>query len=475
MRFPIPSWVYDTVIYQIFPDRFFIGKGLTVEEKKQLYEKRGGRVEKWGVPPKRDEKNDHVRVFYGGDLWGIAEKIEYLRDLGVNAIYLTPIFLSNSNHKYDTIDYFKVDPQFGGIRALKRLINSLHAENMKLILDGVFNHVGRENVYFKKALKGKNKYRNMFIFYENNYRGWWGTKSLPELVLEEVSVKNYVIDVLIKYLELGIDGWRLDCGQDLGPEFNRYITSKVKEYSSEKYVISELWTYTGGWDMVDGIMNYHLRENIVSYIEGTNKNFGFYLERMYNETDNILACWNMLDSHDTERLATTINDKFLRKFAIFMQFTYPGVPVIYYGTEVGINGGPDPECRKTMIWNEEKWDNDLRDFYKKLIYLRKNEPALRYGSFELLNNDPIVFMRRTPMVLDTLIVYGNIYDEPLDITISIPEKRLLSGTEFIDMFTEDRYFIKGGMLKIKMLPHSFGILKVKNNIVNNYDQYKRIS
>ncbi|OOC42303.1 cyclomaltodextrinase [Thermosipho sp. 1074] len=475
MRFPIPSWAFDSVIYQIFPDRFFIGNGSNVELKRNLYEKRGGRIENWDVPPKKKERSEHVKVFYGGDLWGVADKISYLKELGVNVIYLTPIFLSNSNHKYDAIDYFKVDPQFGGIKALKKLLKKLHKGNMKLILDGVFNHVGKENVYFKKALKGNKSFKNMFVFYEKHYRGWWGTKSLPELVLEEISVKEYITNVLIKYLELGIDGWRLDCGQDLGPEFSRYITSKVKGFSSEKYVVSELWTYPAGWDMVDGVMNYHFRENIISYVKGTNKNFGLYLERMYKETSNILTCWNMLDSHDTERLATIIEDKFLRMFAIFLQFTYPGVPVIYYGTEIGMDGGPDPECRKTMDWNENNWDIELRDFYKRIIKLRRKEPALRYGGFELLNNDPIVFMRKTPMVLDNLIVYGNIYDKPYELIVNLPDNRILSGTEYVDLFNDEKYYVKGGTLQIRMLPRSFGILKLKNTIVNNYDQYKRIS
>ncbi|EKF49216.1 maltodextrin glucosidase [Thermosipho africanus H17ap60334] len=472
--FPIPSWVYDTVIYQIFPDRFFIGKGKTVEDKRHLYEKRGGKIEKWGISPKRSNDGSHVKIFYGGDLWGISEKIEYLKDLGVNAIYLTPIFMAQSNHKYDTMDYFKVDPQFGGLKALKNLINNLHNNNIKLILDGVFNHVGKEHVLFKKALKGTKKYRNMFVFYENHYRGWWGTRSLPELVLEETVVKEYISEILWKYLELGIDGWRLDCGQDLGPEINRFITAKVKEFSSEKYVVSELWTYPSYWSMVDGIMNYHFRENVISYLNDKNPNCGFYIEKAYKETENIHACWNMLDSHDSERLSTVLRDKFQRKAAVLLQFTYPGVPVIYYGTEIGIDGGNDPECRKTMEWDRKKWDNELREFYKKLIYLRKREPALRYGGFELLSNEPLIFMRKSQMVLDNIIVYVNKNDKEIEMVVNVPDGRILSGTEFVDLLSEEKFYVSGGTLKLYMKGRSFGVLKINNKIVRNYDQYKRI-
>ncbi|MBO8160228.1 MAG: alpha-glucosidase C-terminal domain-containing protein [Thermosipho sp. (in: Bacteria)] len=473
-KFPLPSWVYDTVIYEIFPDRFFVGMGKSVEDKRELYEKRGGEIKKWGIIPRRSENNDHVKVFYGGDLWGIAEKIDYLKDLGVNAIYLTPIFLASSNHKYDTIDYFKVDPQFGGMPALKKLIKTAHKYGIKIILDGVFNHVGRDHVLFKKALKGEKRYRNMFVFYENHYRGWWGTSSLPELHLEEVEVKEYITKIVRKYLEIGIDGWRLDCGQDLGPEMNRFINAKVKEFSSEKYLVSELWTYPSGWDMVDGIMNYHFATTVIDYLLGKNLNAGYYLEKVFNETSNIFGCWNMLDSHDTERLATVLKDKFLRKAAILLQFTYPGVPVVYYGTEIGLEGGSDPECRKTMEWDESKWDKDLRDFYKRLISLKKSEPALRYGTFKLLSNEPLIFTRETPMVLDQIVVYVN-KDEEREVSVTIPNNRLLSGTKFVDLLSNYETHIIGGTLRLKLPAKSFGILKVENRVVKGYDQYKRIS
>ncbi|QTA37510.1 glycoside hydrolase family 13 protein [Thermosipho ferrireducens] len=473
-KYPIPSWVYDSVVYEIFPERFAIGKGKTIEDKRKLYESRGGKIENWGVPPKATKNHDHVRVFYGGDLWGIEEKIEYLKDLGINTIYLTPIFLAESNHKYDTIDYFKVDPQFGGILALKKLIKSAHKNDIRIILDGVFNHVGKKHVWFEKAVKGNKKYMNRFIFYETHYRAWWGAHSLPELHLEEVEVKDYISQILKKYLELGIDGWRLDCGHDLGPMINRYINATVKRFSSEKYLVSEIWTYPSGWDMVDGIMNYHFGNTVINYLTGKLKNAGVELEKAYKETPNIHGCWNMLDSHDTERLATVIKDKFLRKVAILLQFTYPGVPVVYYGTEIGIEGGKDPECRATMEWNENKWDRELRDFYKMLIKLRKTESALRFGSFELMSNEPLVFLRKAPMVLDDIIVIVNINEEK-EIAFSVPDHRLLSGTPFVDVFTQEESYIVGGVLKVKLAAKSFKVLKVSNKVVKGYDQYKRIS
>jgi glycosidase len=226
--------------------------------------------------------------------------------------------------------------------------------------------------------------------------------------------------------------------------------------------------------MVDGVMNYHFRENVIDFLLDKNPNAGFDLQKAYNETSNIFGCWNMLDSHDTKRLATVLNDKFLRKAAVLLQFTYPGVPVVYYGTEIGLTGGDDPECRKTMEWDSSKWDNELREFYKKLIYIRKNEPALRYGGFELLSNDPLIFMRKSPFVLDQIIVYVN-KNKEAEISVSLPDNRLLSGTSFVDLLSNDEFHVIGGTIKLKLPAQSFGILKVSNKIVKDYDQYKRIS
>ncbi len=472
--YPIPSWVYDSVVYQIFPDRFKIGNGLSIVEKKDLYEKRGGVIEKWDVLPKATKNADHVKTFYGGDIWGIIEELDYIKSLGTNCIYLNPIFLSPSNHKYDTVDYFKVDPQFGGNVALKKLINETKKNKIKLVLDGVFNHISSQHPWFLKALKGNKKAISNFSFYEDGYRAWWGAKSLPELHLEEVEVRNYILSVVEHYLKLGIDGWRLDCGQDLGPVNNAVITAKAKEFSAESYVVSELWTYPAGWDMVDGIMNYHFRNSVYAYLKNEMNNLGNVLEKAYRETENIFGCWNMLDSHDTERLATTLPDKDLRKLAIVMQFTYPGVPVVYYGTEIGMTGGNDPECRAGMIWDKDKWDTDLLEFYKKIISIRKSKPALRFGEFRTLSEEPLVYMRKAPYPLDDIIVAINKDESQKTVTVSVEDNRILSGTQFIDLFTSEEFYAVGGTLRLNVEPKSFRILKARNFIKKNYNQYKRI-
>ncbi|ODN30452.1 cyclomaltodextrinase [Fervidobacterium thailandense] len=472
MDYPIPSWVYESVVYQIFPDRFAIGRGKSVHDKEKLYTTYGGTVSEWGIRPVRTGDSRQSKVFYGGDLWGIAEKIDYIQDLGANCLYLTPIFTSPSNHKYDAIDYFSVDPQFGGNRALIKLIKVLKNHSMHLILDGVFNHMSNLSPLFRKAQQGS-EFREFFSFYETHHRGWWGVQSLPELNLEEVNVRKFISSVLTHYLKLGIDGWRLDCGQDLGPVNNAFVASVVKNFSVEKYVVSELWTYPSGWDMVDGTMNYHFRELVISYLKSETTHAGWLLEKMYKNTPKIFGCWNMLDSHDTERLATTLPDKDLRKLAIVLQFTYPGVPVIFYGTEIGLEGGPDPECRAPMIWDESKWDNELREFYKQLIKIRRGEIALKVGEFVLLNDHPIVFLRKSQNVQDTILVAVNPDDEK-SLVIQIRDHRILDRTEFVDLFTNEVFKVTSGTIKISIPAKSFRIMKLRNETPKMYDQYKRI-
>ncbi len=471
--YPIPTWVHESVIYQIFPDRFAIGKGKSVKDKEKLYASRCGKIVDWNVPPVRKEKASHVMEFYGGDLWGIAEKLDYLKDLGVNAIYTNPIFLSPTNHKYDAIDYLKIDPQFGGEKAFKYYVKKAKEENFRLILDGVFNHLSIENPWFKKALKGDRKHISKFAIHENGHRAWNAFKSLPEWHLEEVEVMEYILSVVKHYLHQGVDGWRLDVGYDLGYVNNALITQTAKSISMEKYVVTETWNYPSDWGMVDGIMNYHFRNSVIAYLKNEFDNLADALQQAYNDTTNIHGCWNMLDSHDTERIATVIPDKQLRKLGIVLQFTYPGVPVVYYGTEIGMEGGNDPECRATMRWNEDEWDKELREFYKKLINIRKTETALKVGTFEVLKKEPLVFYRRTAHVFDSVIVAVN-KSETKQVTISIPDGRILAGTCFTDLFTGEEFWVTGGIMRFEVPSKGFRILKMTNRTRNGYNQYKRI-
>ncbi|MCX7654236.1 MAG: cyclomaltodextrinase [Fervidobacterium sp.] len=473
MHYPLPSWVYESVVYQIFPDRFAIGNGKNVYDKAHLYTKRGGKVVDWNTLPKHKPNIEHCFEFWGGDLWGIAEKLDYINDLGANLIYTTPIFLSPSNHKYDTADYMKIDPQFGGQRAFIHYLKRAKEHGFKVMLDGVFNHLSKENKWFQNALKGKRKHLAKFSIYEDGYRAWHNVPDMPEWNWEETSVREYLLNVVEYYLRLGTDGWRLDVGFDVGYVNNAIITSRAKSVSIEKYVVTETWNFPSNWEVVDGIMNYHFRESVIGWLKGDLKNLGSVLQDAYNSTPNIYGCWNMLDSHDTQRIATVLPDKSLRKLAIVIQFTYPGVPFVYYGSEIGIEGGWDPENRAPMIWDESKWDNELRDFYKKIISIRKKEIALKVGQFKVLSEEPLAFLRKTPYVLDDIIVIVN-KGKKTECTLSVPDGRLLAGTCFVDLFTNEEFYIVGGVLRTNVPEKGFRILKAVNKIRGSYNQYKRI-
>lgn len=473
MLYPTPSWVYESVIYQIFPDRFAIGLGRSIIDKKELYTRRGGKIVTWDYQPRHKPNIEHCFEFCGGDLWGIAEKIDYLKDLGVNVIYTTPIFLSNSNHKYDTIDYLKIDPQFGGKKAFLYYLKTAKSNGFRIILDGVFNHVSKEHKWFKRALKGDKEHLAKFSIYKDSYRAWQNVPDMPEWNWEEVSVQRYLLGVVEHYLKLGIDGWRLDVGFDVGYANNALITSRAKAISIEKYVVTETWNFPSNWEVVDGIMNYHFRETVIGWLKNELSNISHALQSAYDMTPNIYGCWNMLDSHDTQRLATVIRDKELRKLAIVLQFTYPGVPFIYYGSEIGIEGGWDPENRAPMIWDEKRWDKELREFYKKLIEIRKRETALKIGEFKVLVDEPLVFFRKAPHVLDNIVVSIN-RSNKTEVAVSVPDGRLLAGTTFVDLFTGEEFWIVGGVLRFNVPEKGFRILKAINKINKNYNQYKRI-
>lgn len=476
-HYPIPTWVYESVIYQIFPDRFAIGRGKTVRDKETLYTKRGGRIVDWDVPPSRKPSGEHVKEFYGGDIWGIVEKLDYLADLGVNVIYTTPIFISPSNHKYDTIDYFRIDPQFGGGAAFNLYLRRAKEKGFRILLDGVFNHLSADNAWFKSAKNGQLKHISKFTIYEDGHLCWNNYGGMPEWHLEEISVRQYVLSVVRYYLEKGIDGWRLDVGFDLGYVNNALIASQVKAISLEKYVITETWNFPAGWTVVDGIMNYHFREVVLGFVRGELENAADALEDAFMQTANIHGCWNILDSHDTERLATVVPDKNLRKLAVVLQFTFPGVPVVYYGTEIGLEGGPDPENRATMKWDEHRWDKELLEFYKRIIAIRRRETALRMGTFELLSGrrtgEPLAFLRKTPHVLDDVIVIVNPRGEQR-VALSVPDGRLLAGTRFEDLFTGETFHIVSGVLRVHVPKQGFRILRVRHTPERGYDQYKRI-
>ncbi len=379
----VPAWVRDAVFYQIFPDRFRNGDPGTDPPG----------VRPWGEPPTRGS-------FFGGDIPGILEKLDYLADLGITAFYLTPIFTAPSNHKYDAVDYFEVDPAFGGDAALRELVDSVHARGMRIILDGVFNHCSDQHPFFRDAMRNGrgSPYWEWFMITgdrvvqhpEPNYACWAGVRVMPEWNHDNPAVRDYLLSVVRHWIrEYGIDGWRLDTVEYLPPDFVREVRRVAKEEDPEAYVLGEVMGIATAWfkhGALDGVMHYKLREALVRFIvEERSDAAGFAafarsLWRSYPE-ENSYSSYTLVGSHDKPRfLSLAGGDTRKLILAAAFLFSFPGAPAIYYGDEIGLQGWEDPDCRRCFPWDEKRWDRELHAVFRRLIALRRAHPALRRGA-----------------------------------------------------------------------------------------------
>jgi len=373
-------WWPDAIFYQIFPDRFRDGDAALNQKF----------VMPWGSKPVNDN-------FMGGDLAGIKQKLSHLKDLGANAIYLNPIFQSNSNHKYDTIDYFKIDPTLGTEETFKDLLKEAHSKEIKIILDGVFNHTSTDFFAFDdvKKLGEKSRYGAWYNFksfpvnmQKPNYDCWWNIGSLPKLNIKNTDVYNYLLTIPEYWMRTGIDGFRLDVPNELPHSFWKDFRKIVKKHLKDSYIVGEIWADGSPWlsgDQFDAVMNYKLRNQIISFFV-KREITPLKLDEMLSENKTGLSesaffsMMNMLDSHDTPRFLTVcVGDASVFKSALAFIMCYPGAPSIYYGDEIGLTGEKDPDNRKCMQWNEKEWNKDIYDFYKKIIAVRSENIELRRG------------------------------------------------------------------------------------------------
>ena len=394
--FDIPSWAEGSIVYQIFPDRFartdFDTSGI------------------WYDPPKR-----FSRTLYGGTIKGITQHINYLKDLGIEVIYLTPIFTSSSDHKYNTDDYLEIDKDFGTIQDFKELVNECHNNQIKIILDGVFNHSGSMFGPFQDIIKNQEQSRFKDWYYikefpvdvsfsslKTNKKPSWLTFGyagmMPKLNTSNPEVREYIFKVARKYLELGIDGWRLDVADEISHDFWKEFRKVVKDINKDALIIGEVWYESTPWllgDEYDTVMNYEFSRDIGLLVNDKKyrcsdfvNDYSFLLGRVHKRVRNYL--WNLIDSHDTPRFLTSCGSKKKLKFALALQMVLPGMPMIYYGDEVGMEGKQDPDCRRGMLWDEEKQDKELLTYYKQWIQIRKQSKALQKGTTKFSNvNDEI--------------------------------------------------------------------------------------
>lgn len=472
-----PAWFKGGIMYQIFPDRFYKSGDIPIAEHKILRSD-------WGGTP-RYQPNEFGKVlnndFFGGNLNGIREKLPYLKDLGITTLYLNPIFEAYSNHRYDTGDYMKVDSLLGTSEDFDRLVETAKECGIGIVLDGVFNHTGDDSRYFNRygrypeigAYQSKNSpYADWYSFYEfpEGYESWWGIATLPAVNENSESYQNFILGkngVLKNWIKHGIMGWRLDVADEIPDFFLSLLRTSVKEENSDAVIIGEVWEdasnkiaysvrrkYLQGNEL-DSVMNYPLKDAIINFMQTGNTTM--LRETIFQLIDNypkqtLDSLMNILSTHDTPRILTVLgnqvcetkeqmevarlNDEAKKsakaklKMAALLQFTLPGVPCIYYGDEIGMEGDRDPFCRKCYDW--ENADEDLHTYYRNLGKIRQNDlkEVFSEGVYREIYADAacLVFERKTNS--NYVYIFVNYSNRNYNINFQGQYRELLTDTNY---------------------------------------------
>lgn len=460
--------------YEIFPDRFF-----------SFCQKKGTRDWHSELPSPQDFKEGKYKygtVFYGGDINGISSKLEYIAELSVDFIYLTPIFSSPSNHRYDCSDYFTIDPMLGTEKDLKKLCSTAMENKIRIVLDIALNHVGDSHQWFIKATKGL-KEKEFFRQINGSFTFWSDSKNLPELALENPELIDLLWhsehSAMNKWMKAGISDWRLDCAYELGEEILRDIHKNIAHTQDHK-IYAEAWTYPKKWlsnGYTHGIMNYYFKNIIDDFLNNTldATQTGEILSYTIKDCteEKLFPCWNILSTHDTPRIKNQYED--LWKLAVVMQFTLPGSPLIYYGEEIGMTGENDPYCRQPMRWELTEKENKTFDFYLNIIKLFKGSPALREGKFTRVfsnNQNILAYSRSTTKIDEYRLILINPTLKAQEFAAYTTESFLMNRAQMQDVFTQERYTIVCSSIKGMINPGSFLILQPL--VDGTYTPYKRI-
>lgn len=437
--YKVPNWAKRGVTYQIFADRF-------CKVGDEPFNKRGYVHKNWNKRPDiAEEGKDYLaNDFFGGNINGIISKLDYLKDLGVSCIYLSPIFESGSNHRYDTGDYLKIDSLFGSQEQFKELIDKADEKGISIMLDGVFNHTGSDSRYFNKngtyqevgAYQSKqSKYYDWYYFnnYPDEYGCWWGSTVVPTVNKSAQGFRELILGeggVIDKWTKLGVKAWRLDVVDELPIEFTNALCARIKQEGNDKFIVGEVWEdastkvaysewrpYFMG-EQLHSVMNYPFKEAILSYTQNGDKNafIGIVTHILENYPKQTLdALMNLIGSHDTVRAITALSGvkapyskreraeymlpweqynvaKRRLMLASTLQYTLPGVPCVFYGDEVGKQGFEDPLNRGTYPWGGE--DAELLAHYKKLGAFREKYARLLQGETHFVNNDNLLIFER---------------------------------------------------------------------------------
>ena len=488
------DWRCGAISYQVLVDRF--APAADLQAKKALYPAPKV-LRQWSELPKAGTYLESAKVwsheidFWGGDLQSLTGKLDYVQQLGVEVLYLNPIHLAYTNHKYDALDYQQVSPEYGSREDVKNLGVELHRRGMKLVLDGVFNHMGRNATAFRQAeADPKSPYRDWFVFgpqFAGGARSWALAENLPELNLENPKVRDHLYagrdSVVRSWLRDGIDGWRLDVAFDIGFTFLEELTQAAHAEKPDSLVIGEIANYPREWyPAVDGVLHFTLRQLILRTADGRidASTFGRMAHRMIEDAgiDNMLKSWVYLDNHDTERLATALPDAAQRRIAQVLQFTLPGSPNLYYGSELDMPGGGDPEMRAPMRWDLVRDDFAPLAWARKLVQLRRSHRALRVGNFRRAEATRLLaFERYTDRVADTVIVLVNNAAVAVTETVMLTNSKLMDGSRLVDLLGTvqgEPPRISSSLLHVTVPAHGVFVLKPNVAPPGGYTNYKRV-
>lgn len=452
-----PAWVKDAIFYQIFPDRFSNGDPANDPRN----------CEPWGNPPTPAN-------FFGGDLAGIAQKLDYLQRLKINALYLTPIFQAETNHRYDTTDYYNIDPALGTNTSFQYFVNQLHERGLRIILDGVFNHTGDSFPQFQNLLQENERspYKDWYLVHKyplqvnpTSYETCGGCTYLPKLNIHNSEVRSYLLDVARFWLfEACIDGWRLDSAVKISQDFWQEFRQVVKTTSPQAYIVGEVWWEPTPWlnnATFDGGTNYLLRTLILTFFarrEMDAEDFRVEIDSLITRLgEAAYFMLNFLSSHDTPRAYSLFHGevKSLRLAIIFL-FCMVGAPLIYYGDEIGLPGGNDPDCRRCMIWDTSQWNEQVLACYEQMATLRSAQEALRRGGYESLLAFERLFVFRRFTENENILIVLNAGNAAEEIRIDTHSDH----ATWIDYLTGQKFLSEHGFLTLSNVPATSALILI---------------
>lgn len=489
------DWRMGAVVYQVLVDRF--APSADLEAKRELYPApktlhSWDEVPRMGVYLEDEQLWSHEIQFWGGDLASLRNKLDHLQSLNVDVLYLNPIHMGYTNHKYDSLDFAEVSPEFGSRGDVIALAEECHRMGMKLVLDGVFNHMGQNAAMFKSAHSDSDSpYRDWFYFgdqYRGGYLAWEDARNLPELNLECPAVQDYIYagedSVLQKYLRDGVDGWRLDVAHDIGYRFLKDITDAAHHAKSDALVVGEAWCYPTQWvSAMDGLMNFSLRQVVLNLCRGEldPRVARDIVNDMLRDCDyeGLLKSWLILDNHDTARLPNILPASADRKLAQVLHFTLPGSPNVYYGSEVGMSGGEDPEMRAPMRWDRVEAGCEDLDWTKRLIALRQANPALKIGATRTMAAHRLfAFERYTECVAESIFVIINPSDSPVSEMLLLRNAKLMTNRRMDRLLSNENEHaelkVVAGSLQVNLPSKGYMVLRANTDAVNGYTTFKRV-